>query len=133
MPLPLSMAKVQLRSSLGNEPGEKAARFLGVIDEAAGRMNTLIDAMMDLSVTSRMPLRKGLVQLDSVLAQARDQAELEGAYSGVRWTVGPLPTVTGDHDALRLVLTNLLSNALKFSQGQKQPHIEVWAEKRPQE
>lgn len=122
-----------LRSSLGGEPGEKATRFLGVIDDAVLRMNTLIDAMMDLSITSRLPLRKGVVSLEGLLAQARSQAELEGAYSRVRWTVGPLPTVTGDHDALRLVLVNLLSNALKFSHGQEQPHIEVWAEERMQE
>ncbi len=89
--------------------------------------------MMDLSITSRLPLRKGVVSLEGLLAQARSQAELEGAYSRVRWTVGPLPTVTGDHDALRLVLVNLLSNALKFSHGQEQPHIEVWAEERMQE
>ncbi len=31
-----------LRSSLGGEPGEKATRFLGVIDDAVLRMNTLI-------------------------------------------------------------------------------------------
>lgn len=122
-----------LRGSLGDAPGEKVTRYLGVIDDAVGRMNTLIDGMMDLSITSRLPLRKGLVSLDGLLTQARIQAELEGAYSQVRWTVGPLPTVTGDPDALRLVLIHLLSNALKFSHGQKQPHVEVWAKERLQE
>ncbi|UQN10078.1 histidine kinase dimerization/phospho-acceptor domain-containing protein [Deinococcus sp. QL22] len=42
-----------LRKELGSTLEPKVSRYLGVIDQAARRMNTLIDALLDLSRTSR--------------------------------------------------------------------------------
>ncbi|MGI8748228.1 MAG: sensor histidine kinase, partial [Deinococcus sp.] len=47
----------------------------------------------------------------------------------VSWRVGQLPVVQGDRELLRLVLLNLLSNALKYSQHRPQAVIEVDAER----
>lgn len=43
----------------------------------------------------------------------------------VNWTVGELPSVMGDKSMLRIVMMNLLSNAMKFSSIRQQPHIEI--------
>ena len=44
-----------------------------------------------------------------------------------------LPPVTGDQGSLQQVMTNLISNAVKYSRGRELAVIEVWAEERPGE
>ena len=122
-----------LRKSLGDGLGSQSARYLGVIGEAAIRMNTLIDAMLDLSRTSRLPLRLRLLDLGSLVEATRSELEPEVTDRQVEWRVGSLPLVMGDQDTLHQVLSNLLSNALKYSRTREVAVIEVWAEERSQE
>ncbi|GGO26300.1 hypothetical protein [Deinococcus humi] len=76
-------------------------------------MNTLIDAMLDMPRTSRLPLRVRLVDLKALGAAVH--MELDLVDRRVECRVGRLPLVTGDHDLLRQVMQNLLSNALKYT------------------
>ena len=43
----------------------------------------------------------------------------------VHWRIGELPVVSGDRAMLRVVLVNLISNALKFTQPRAQAEIEI--------
>lgn len=122
-----------LRQSLDGGLDEKSARYLTVVDQAAARMNTLIDAMLKLSRLSRMPMQPGLVDLDGVVRGVRQELELDGEGRDVRWDVARLPLVTGDAEMLRLVMVNLLSNALKYSRSRDVAHIGVHTEERERE
>ena len=122
-----------LRQSFGAGLDARASRYLNVVDEAAARMNTLIDAMLDLSRTARQPLRAGVVDLGALVASVRGEVELDALDRQVTWRVSPLPLVTGDPDLLRQVLLNLLSNALKYTRDRAETVIEVGAEERPDE
>ncbi|UQN08988.1 ATP-binding protein [Deinococcus sp. QL22] len=108
-------------------------RYLSIVDTAATQMNTLIDAMLDLSRTSRQPLLIQLVDLENLVMAARSELEPETPEQRVVWTVQPLPLVEADHITLRQVMVNLLSNALKYSRTRPEAQIEIWAEERPQE
>jgi signal transduction histidine kinase len=119
-----------LRQALGTPLEAKATRYLGIVDEAAGRMNAMIDAMLELSRTSRQPLRMGPVDLETLVAATRSEVEVDAQGRQVVWKVQPLPLVMGDQDTLRQVMVNLLSNALKYSRDEDQALIEVWAEGR---
>ncbi|SMB82936.1 Bacteriophytochrome (light-regulated signal transduction histidine kinase) [Deinococcus hopiensis KR-140] len=122
-----------LRKTLALPAEAKAARYLGIVNTAAEQMNTLIDAMLDLSRTSRQPLVMGLVDLEVLITAARSELEPEIQEQHVVWSVKPLPLVLADHTTLRQVLINLLSNALKYSRTRPEAHIEIWAEERTQE
>ncbi len=115
-----------LRASLGEQINEWQARHLGVIAAAGTRMSTLIDAMLDLSRTARLPLHVGPVNLAAVCAEL----EPEVADRTVQWAVTPLPLVMADHDTLRQVIVNLLSNALKYTRPREVAEITVWAQER---
>lgn len=52
--------------------------------------------------------------------------EIEGR--DVRWHVAPLPVVTGDRAMLRVVMSNLISNALKFSRARHPAEITIGCE-----
>jgi len=122
-----------LRKSLGSQLDEKSRRSLDMIEGAAGRMNTLIDAMLDLSRTSRLPLRVGWVDLGALVVRAQEEALPELSDRDVEWRVSPLPMVLGDHDTLLQVMLNLISNALKYSRHRDVALVEIWAEERDRE
>ncbi|WP_019008360.1 PAS domain-containing sensor histidine kinase [Deinococcus aquatilis] len=122
-----------LRKSLGDNLDPKVGRYLGVIDQAARRMNTLIDAMLDLSRTSRQPLRLGLVDLGTLVASVQMEVSADVQDRQIEWKLGHLPLVMGDLELLRQVMLNLMSNAVKYTGPRPVAHIEVWAEERPQE
>ncbi|PYE52916.1 ATP-binding protein [Deinococcus yavapaiensis] len=117
-----------LRNSLRGQGDDKTERYLDVIDQAVRRMDTLIEAMLNLARTSRLPLRLVVVDLDALVAAVRADLEMEFVDRDVEWLVQPLPLVMGDHDTLRLVLMNLLSNALKYTRDKSVARIEVWAQ-----
>ncbi|UBV45218.1 PAS domain-containing protein (plasmid) [Deinococcus taeanensis] len=122
-----------LRKHLGGGLDEKTARYLSVIADGAGRMNTLIDAMLDLSRTSRQPLRVTPVDLGRLVERVKLDLQPDLVGREVRWTVRSLPMVMGDPDMLHQVVENLLSNALKYSRDRDEVTIEIWAEERPAE
>ena len=116
------------RKELTKTPNEGAAQYLGFVEQAATRMNTLIDAMLLLSRSTRQEMTPGSVALEDLVERA--QADLDADLKGgqVEWRVGPLPQVRGDPALLLQVMTNLLSNAVKFSKTREHALIEVWAE-----
>ncbi|MFC4427105.1 GAF domain-containing protein [Deinococcus navajonensis] len=122
-----------LRRQLGEGLDTKSTRYLTVVDEAAGRMNTLIDAMLNLSRTSRLPLRLGPVDLGALVEAVRAELEADVLDRRVEWRIHPLPRIDGDEDTLRQVVTNLLDNALKYTRTREVAQIEVSADERSHE
>lgn len=117
-----------LRSRLPETQDPKTGHYLKVIDDAASRMNTLIDAMLDLSRTTRQPLRVEEVDLAELVTSVQAELTPEHEERTAQWQLGPLPTVSGDRHLLRQVVINLLANALKYSRPSALPRIEIWAE-----
>ncbi|WP_161880890.1 ATP-binding protein [Deinococcus alpinitundrae] len=121
------------RRALKSGQSEKAERYFDIVEQAAERMNALVDAMLDLSRTSRQAMTLEVVDLNALLAQAQDALSPDLAGRQIDWQLSRLPSVLGDRATLQQVMTNLLSNAVKFSRGREPAHIEVWAQPRPGE
>ncbi|WP_022802693.1 sensor histidine kinase [Deinococcus ficus] len=117
-----------LRKSSSECLDEPSRRYLQLIEDSATRMNTLIDAMLDLSRTSVLPLRSESVDLGALVNRARRDLELDTEDRTVQWNVGALPVVRGDPETLQQVMTNLLSNAVKYTRNEAVTHVRVWAE-----
>ncbi|AFZ66119.1 sensor histidine kinase [Deinococcus peraridilitoris] len=122
-----------VRRSMAERLDDKSARYLTVIEGSASRMDALIDALLDYSRTSRRPMHPVSVDLNMLIEQA--QTNLEPLLVGrpVDWNISPLPVVVGDSFLLQRALTNLLSNALKFTSTRENARIAVWADEHPDE
>lgn len=104
---------------------EKSRHYMNVISESAQKMGCLIDDLLSFSRMGRvdmMETRVSMVHLVNV-ALKELQNDLKGA--DIEFDIKPLPAVHGDPSMLRLVLINLISNAVKFSHGRKPIRIEI--------
>lgn len=65
------------------------------------------------------------VDLGILLQEVIAEFELEMQGRRIAWRIGELPRVTGDRTMWRVVLFNLVSNALKFTQKRERAEIEI--------
>ena len=112
----------------GGALDEADRRLADSIARASGQMGRLIDELLAFSRLGREPLRKRRVKLAEVLDAARKQNAHAEEGRDVRWFVGPLPEIDADPALLQVALSNLLSNALKFTRGRSPARIEVAAQ-----
>ncbi len=119
-------ARMALEKSRGLD--EKLVRHLDTVIQAAGGMGRMIDGLLNLSRVGRAGLERRPVDMAGLVEEARSQLGSEAARPALHWKIGALPIVSGDPELLRLVWTNLLSNALKYSSRRPQPEIEVGAQ-----
>ncbi|WNG39231.1 PAS domain-containing protein [Archangium violaceum] len=116
-----------LESRSGTNLDATARRHVKTIADAARQGGKLVDDLLEFSRMGRTELKKAPVSLRELVEEVqRDLApEFEGRK--VQWRVGTLPEVQADPALLRLVLKNLLANALKYSRPREEAVIEVWA------
>jgi len=107
---------------------EKGRRHLATISTAARRMGALIDDLLVFSRMGRTEMRKTSVNLASLAEEVVQELQVDAKDRCVEWKLGKLPTVQGDASMLRLVLTNLFSNALKYSGPRDAARIEIEAQ-----
>ncbi|NMO16139.1 PAS domain-containing protein [Pyxidicoccus fallax] len=103
-------------------------RHLKTISDAARQGGKLVDDLLEFSRMGRTEMKKSTVSLGELVAEAQRDLAPEAEGRKVQWRVGALPTVRADSALLRLVLKNLLSNALKYSRTREEAVIEVWAQ-----
>ncbi|MEJ2662178.1 MAG: ATP-binding protein [Desulfobacteraceae bacterium] len=65
------------------------------------------------------------VALEPLVREVIHELEPDAAGRTIEWRVGDLPEVRGDTAMLRMVLDNLIANALKFTRPRQQARIEI--------
>jgi light-regulated signal transduction histidine kinase (bacteriophytochrome) len=96
---------------------------LAAIHKSVNRMGNLIDDLLAFSHGGRMPLMKKDINLDELVRDTLGDFQTETIARNITWTIQPLPTVQADRDLLRMVLVNLMSNAVKFTGTRAEPKI----------
>ena len=104
---------------------EKGRRYMMMILESAKRMGSLIDDLLAFSRIGRAETRETTVSLDQLVREVQNEMSSETEGRNVTWKIESLPDLYGDRSMLKLVLVNLISNAVKFTRTRPQPEIEI--------
>jgi len=129
---PLSLRLQGLERSIRDDPGSPLAQRLGkeveVMRRQVKRLSDLVSDLLDVSriSTGRMKLLLEEVDLSEVAREVVARFVPEAQRAGCELVLHAAGPVSGQWDRLRLeqVLTNLLSNSLKYGPG-KPIHIRV--------
>jgi signal transduction histidine kinase len=113
-----------LAQDCADKLNDEEKRVLNTIRDGAQNMGRLIDDLLAFSRLGRKEIDWASVDMGELvgeivvqLSSTKEQAK--------RFRIGTLPAVLGDRALLRQVLTNLLSNAAKYSEKSVDPVIEV--------
>ncbi|GAB4410772.1 MAG: hypothetical protein OHK0039_15390 [Bacteroidia bacterium] len=116
-----------LQRSILREQSEDAGTFLLYITQAAHKMHKQIEDLLSYSRIGRNAIRRIMVPLGRMVGDIL--AAMRNEYAGhlAEVEVGDLGEVYADPLLLEQALTNLLSNAFKYTQQQSAPHIVIGA------
>ena len=121
--------QLQKHHQVLNDP--KVAHYLQVIEGSSQKMAHLIDGLLTLSRYGRRPLESKQLSIrelvdeviEMISSDPHHQASIHQA--SIKFTIADLPKKYGDRTLLKQVFYNLISNAVKFSRNQPDPHIEI--------
>ena len=122
-----------LNEDFADRLGPVAQDYTRRIVAAACRMDTLIQDLLAYSRLSRAQMLLQPLDLRSVMAQIRThtEGEFRDREASVEVAIPEaFPHVMAHPTTLVQVVTNLLTNAVKFVGSGVRPHVRVWAEER---
>jgi signal transduction histidine kinase len=112
---------------------EKSRRFIQTILNSAKRMGNLIDDLLAFSRIGRAETKKTKVDLRQLVDEVVAEIGQDTKGRDIAWKIGALPVCYGDRSMLRLVVVNLVSNAVKFTRMREPAEIEIGCDDRNQE
>lgn len=104
---------------------EKSNRYILMVLDSAKRMGNLIDDLLAFSRIGRAETQKSLVSFPQLVKEALSDLRQDVEGRDIAWKIGALPDFYGDRSMFRVVLVNLLSNALKFTRSRARAEIEI--------
>ncbi|HEV3083004.1 MAG TPA: ATP-binding protein [Gemmataceae bacterium] len=114
-----------LAQDYGNQLGPEGHEYISHLIQASRRLRELIDDLLTLSRAGRVINSPQVFDLSGALETVRlDLADLMQRRGATLRTEGPLPAVTGDPQRVVQLLTNLISNGLKYNSSPK-PEVVV--------
>ena len=114
-----------LEDRIGGGLDETGRHYLANVMESTRLMSALIDDLLTFSRTGKVEMCEANLCLEDLVQQVRRELTADIHGRKVVWTVEPLPEVAADPVLLRLVLVNLLGNAIKYSNNQAEVVIDI--------
>jgi K+-sensing histidine kinase KdpD len=104
---------------------DKSRRYIRTIIDSSKRMGDLIDDLLAFSRIGRAETRKTRVKLEELVKEVVMEIGAEAKGRDISWKIAPLPVCYADRSMLRLVMVNLVSNAVKFTRMRTQAEIGI--------
>jgi len=114
----------------GDKVNEEMRHYLDRISEGAQKMGQLIDDLLGFSRATRSEIKYEKINVENIvndLVKAYREVELD---RDIEFIVNPLGEVEADKEMLKVVFSNLLQNAIKFTIDREKPRIEIGSEQK---
>lgn len=123
---PLRLIDNHARVSLETQGlGAAVGQALQLIRKTVQQMDELVNGLLDFSRLGRQPLRKHAIDVGNLVSLVLEDLRVEQAGRSVKVSLGSFPPCEADPTLLKVVFTNLLHNALKFTRPRDEARIEV--------
>ena len=104
---------------------EKSHRYMRTIIESAKRMGDLIDDLLAFSRIGRAETQMRTINLEQLVREVVAEIGQDLGEREIAWKINALPVCHGDGAMVKLVLHNLISNAVKFTRMRSRAEIEI--------
>ena len=104
---------------------DQGRHYMTTITDASREMGVLIDDLLAFSRMGRAEMVETMVNLDSLVQDTLRDLEPTTRGRNIVWKIPSLPAVRADPAMLKLALTNLLGNAVKFTRLRNPAEIEI--------
>jgi signal transduction histidine kinase len=112
---------------------KEGQRYLNIIRNNTKNMGHLIDDLLAFSKLGRQEIRRSEIDMTQLVKQVFEDVKAAHAERSLELRMETLPRVFGDRSLIRQVLTNLISNAAKFTKSREQALIEISAAENEQD
>ncbi len=114
-----------LKKDIGEGLSPRVEKDLNFIVDAANRMQTLVQDLLQLSRVGKAAMKRERVPLNECVRAALDALAIRIESAGAEIVQDELPEVWGDRTLLTQLFQNLIGNALKFIPEGVKPKIHV--------
>ena len=104
---------------------DEAKRLINLIRKNTRDMNQLITDLLDFSRLGRQQVKTVKINIKNLARDVFEELRQLYPKRDIKFKLEEIPSATGDINLIRLVFTNLISNAIKFSRHKKVPEIEI--------
>jgi PAS domain S-box-containing protein len=114
-----------MEEDFGGQLEAEARRCLGIVRTAAVQAGRLIDDLLEFSRLGRIGMDLRPVEMAELAREVADELRLMEKERTIDLTIHDLPPCRGDGRLLKIVWTNLLGNAFKYTRRRAAARIEV--------
>ncbi|MGA2191884.1 MAG: PAS domain S-box protein [Nitrospirota bacterium] len=114
-----------LNQNSSRDLDDKGKRYLKNISEAASQMGNLVDDLLSFSRMGRTEIKKIPINLGNIIYGVINEMKGDLKDRSIEWKIEKLEPVYGDPSMLRLVIVNLIANAIKFTRTKDKAVIEI--------
>jgi PAS domain S-box-containing protein len=118
-----------LRNKVVDNLDRQGEHYMNNITEATQKMSLLVDNLLAFSRMGRSAMSLESIDLEELVHGIIRELEPETVGRSIKWRIGDLPVVEGDKTMLRIVLVNLIDNALKFTRPREHSLIEIGSQR----
>jgi len=119
-----------LQMNLKENLDDKTNHCINVINDSANQMGELIDDLLSFSRIGRASLNKTMVSFNNIISEILNIEKDEILKRTISVNLQELPIIKVDINLFRLVWSNLISNAIKYTRKTSKPVIDIGYEKK---
>lgn len=104
---------------------DQSRHYMDIITNSAQKMEKLIDDILSFSRMGRNEMVVSKIDLNALIQETIQEFKSETEGRNINWKIASFPEIIADKAMLSIVLTNLISNALKFTKKREVTEIEI--------